>query len=366
MSVILIIEDDPAILENAIETLKLGGYDVLSAENGLDGVEMARTHLPDLIVSDIAMPRLDGFGTLLALRNDPNTLQIPFIFLTARVDRAAMRSGMELGADDYLTKPFTPNELLAAVASRLDRQKTLAADYRKQLTDLRGNILYVLPHELRTPLSTILGYSELILNENAGMSKEDLVDNVKMIHQGGIRLHRMIENFLIYAQIEIYRVDLERLAKLRALNTRKPKPLIESWVEDEANTVNRAMDLVLDLEECEKIAITPENLQKIVRELTSNALKFSKPGTPISVGGSIVDDSYVITIHDQGRGMTEEQVASIGPYMQFERKLQEQQGSGLGLTIAQGLSTLHGGLLEIESAPGEGTLVTVTLPLAAL
>src|SRR5215470_2115310 len=98
MSVILIIEDDPAILENAVETLKLGGYEVIPAENGLEGLELARTRQPDLIVSDIAMPQLDGFGTLLALRNDPNTVQIPFIFLTARVDRAAMRSGMELGA----------------------------------------------------------------------------------------------------------------------------------------------------------------------------------------------------------------------------------------------------------------------------
>ena len=110
------------------------------------------------------------------------------------------------------------------------------------------------------------------------------------------------------------------------------------------------------------VAILEEYLRKIVTELLENAFKFSEPGTLVRLHGAACEGEYVFSIADTGRGMTADQVANIGAYMQFERKLYEQQGSGLGLTIARRLAELHGGSLSIQSTPGQGTTVTVRLP----
>jgi CRP-like cAMP-binding protein len=121
MKTILLIEDDADMRENTAEILELANYRVLKAENGRRGVEMARTELPDLVLCDIMMPELDGFGVLHMLGRDPDTAEVPFIFLSAKAERGDVRKGMELGADDYLTKPFEESELLNAVEGRLKR-----------------------------------------------------------------------------------------------------------------------------------------------------------------------------------------------------------------------------------------------------
>jgi CheY-like chemotaxis protein len=129
MATILVIEDQTKILENILETLEMEGYQTLGASNGMGGVQLARAHHPDLILCDVMMPGMDGYTVLLQLQNDPETETIPFIFLTARADRDSQRQGMELGADDYLTKPFTRSELVAAVTTRLQKQATYGRKY---------------------------------------------------------------------------------------------------------------------------------------------------------------------------------------------------------------------------------------------
>ena len=121
MSVILVIEDEDRLRENIAQILEFGDYQVFLASNGAMGVELAQQYQPDLILCDIMMKQLDGYGVLEALRADPATANIPLIFVTAKADRDSMRAGMELGADDYVTKPFTTSELLNAVSTRLRR-----------------------------------------------------------------------------------------------------------------------------------------------------------------------------------------------------------------------------------------------------
>jgi len=126
----LVIEDDEAIRANIVELLSEEGFTALGAENGKRGLELARSDRPELVICDIRMPELDGFGVLTELRSDPDTRTMPFIFLSAAADRADVRRGMNLGADDYVTKPFTRAELLDAVRSRLERQEVLATSSR--------------------------------------------------------------------------------------------------------------------------------------------------------------------------------------------------------------------------------------------
>jgi DNA-binding response OmpR family regulator len=118
---ILVIEDQPPLLDKVLEILHLEGFEAIGAEDGLVGVQKAREYLPDLIICDVMMPKLDGYGVLLELQNSPATAAIPFVFLTARADKSDLRTGMELGADDYLTKPFRSDELLRAIRTRLEK-----------------------------------------------------------------------------------------------------------------------------------------------------------------------------------------------------------------------------------------------------
>jgi len=129
MKKILVIEDDRIMRENMAELLELVGYDVAVAKEGKEGVEKAQNLLPDLIICDIKMPVLDGYGVLHILSKKPETSGIPFIFVTAKTDRKDLRKGMEMGADDYLTKPFDDTELLKAVETRLSKSAIVKKDY---------------------------------------------------------------------------------------------------------------------------------------------------------------------------------------------------------------------------------------------
>ena len=125
MKKVLLIEDDAVLRENTAELLELSGYSILTAPDGKKGVEMAKANLPDIIVSDIMMPELDGYGVLKALANTTETKYIPFIFLSAKTERQDVRKGMDLGADDYITKPFNEEELVSAIESRLAKVSIL-------------------------------------------------------------------------------------------------------------------------------------------------------------------------------------------------------------------------------------------------
>ncbi|MFN7116174.1 MAG: response regulator [Saprospiraceae bacterium] len=131
MKKILVVEDNIEVRENLAEILELSGYDVLTAEDGTIGVDLAVSHQPDLILCDVMMPRLDGFGVLNILSKRSETANIPFIFLTAKAEKSDFRRGMNLGADDYITKPFYKDELLAVIEMRLSKTEKLRKRFDK-------------------------------------------------------------------------------------------------------------------------------------------------------------------------------------------------------------------------------------------
>ncbi len=152
MRKILIIEDEDAIREDIVEILSHAKFDTINAENGFLGVQLAKQHQPDLIICDIMMPGLDGYEVLEALRQEPTTAIIPFIFLTAKAERADLRRGMNLGADDYLIKPIGQAELLEAIASRLDKQANIESHYNNLIHETQSRIDYLLHYDILTNL----------------------------------------------------------------------------------------------------------------------------------------------------------------------------------------------------------------------
>lgn len=171
MTKILVIEDELAVREIIVEMLCAEKFDVIHAADGQAGVQLAQAHSPDLIICDIMMPNLDGYGVLTALRQQTSTAIIPFIFLTAKISKEDSRQGMELGADDYLTKPFTRDELLQAVRVRFDKQAALIRQYMndrhrakdletkvqnlQQFTETRDEIFHKFSEDLRQSVAKI-------------------------------------------------------------------------------------------------------------------------------------------------------------------------------------------------------------------
>ncbi|MGB0886731.1 MAG: response regulator [Vicingaceae bacterium] len=137
---ILLIEDNLEMRENTAEIIELASYKVITAVNGKDGVEKAKENLPDLIICDIMMPEMDGYGVLYILSKDPSTCAIPFVFLTAKAEKSEFRKGMNLGADDYVTKPFEEMELLNVIESRLERSQLFKTGYEQNINGVSNFI----------------------------------------------------------------------------------------------------------------------------------------------------------------------------------------------------------------------------------
>jgi two-component system, sensor histidine kinase and response regulator len=368
MKRILIIDDDECIRRYMTAVLKPEGYETFTAANGALGLEAARGIHPDLIICDVEMPVLDGYGMLDEIRKDPLTASIPFIFLTAMLDREHMRHGMERGADDYVTKPCSREELIRAVKAQETKQTANQRKLQEKLDELRRSITLSLPHELRTPLTGIIGASALLRDDPESFSHKEIKDLADIIFASGHRLNRLIENYLIYAEISTaFRTPeaLERLRKSRImLHGEQSIPLkeqIEDIALDEAAKCQRSDDLEMDLEEgyCR---IPSPDLRKIIEELVNNAFKFSRHGSKVTVSGACREGSYLLSITDRGRGMARKQITELGAFIQIDRKSQEQQGSGLGIAIAMSLLGLYEGVLELDSIPGSYTAAKVELP----
>jgi two-component system, sensor histidine kinase and response regulator len=369
MSSILVIDDDEIVCDNIAMILEHDGFFIHHAHNGWDGIQAALANPPDLIICDIVMPQLDGYGVLEKLRDNPLTATIPFIFLTGQTEKGQVRRGMDEGADDYLTKPIALQEITKAVHARLARVETWKKKLRSGLDELRRNMAVILPHELRTPLTGIIGAASLLKNDNASLSETDRKTMAEMILMSGEQLSRRIQKYLIYHELEEHLKDprsLEAYKKNRLALSGTASPGLRDVVTEAASSIARRArrdgDLILELDDI-LVPLASEDLKEIVEELVDNAFKFSQPGTPVLIRGGLSAEDYTLSVIDRGRGISPDKIALMGAFVQFDRKRHEQQGLGLGIAVVKRLLEVYGGRLLIESVPMEHTKVTAVIPL---
>ncbi len=360
MEKILIIEDEHLILDSISEYLQLEGYECLKAISGEEGIQEANDETPDLIVCDIKMPGLNGHEVLKELRANPRTSTIPFIFLSALVKKSDLRKGMILGADDYLTKPFEPEDLLDSIKTRLEKHSAI----KKRMKTLRDSIAHALPHELQTPLVTIMGYAEMLSAKFKESSDDEAWEFTEAIHQAGVRLNRLVRNFIFYEKLQLMSTDSQSMASSKGVSEITPDLVIDIS-HKVADRFNRKDDLDISVEKS-VIAVPKTYFLILIEELLDNAYKFSTKGTKVTLSGNNKDEYYRLIITDKGRGMTEEQLANIGAYLQFERNKYEQQGMGLGLTISMKIVEIYGGAIKINSKYEDSTEIFVSLPLVKM
>ena len=361
MKKILVIEDEQAVSDSILDILNSEDFNAISAENGRVGIQLASEFQPNLILCDVMMPELDGYGVLTQMRQNVETATIPFIFLTAKSDPTDFRQGMALGADDYVTKPFTHSELLQAITTRLGKQATVEEQSQEKLDELRQSISFSLPKELGTALSAITEMSQMLIEDYASVPSDEILETAEGINANAKRLHRLVQNSLLMAKLEGLATNPAQLALLQREKLDHTTMIIAAIATAKAAQYHREADLTLELSPV-SVQISEIKLKKITEELVDNAFKFSAAKSEVRVFSACHQDRFVLHVVDYGHGMTAEQITKIGAYMQFDREQLEQPGSGLGLAIAKRLTEIHHGQFIIESIPGAQTLVRVSIP----
>ncbi len=361
--VILVVEDDAALLEGLRDILEFSGYEIITARNGYEGLAALEQRLPDLIVSDINMPRMDGYQFYGQVRAHPDWVALPFIFLTAKGEKADIRRGKMLGADDYITKPFEEADLIVAVQAKLNRRAQLISAQSRQITDLKRTILTTLNHEFRTPLTYISTYADMLRENN--VSAEEFKDFMRGIQVGSERLRHLVEDFIFLVELQTGEAQAtfeRRCAPQPDLALLLGVALERSRAKAEARHVTLAEDLAAPLP---TVRADREYLLDAVLRLLDNAIKFSrKSGGQVTVRAQPGGRGVLIHVDDTGIGMPASELDKIFDALyQIDRAKMEQQGSGSGLAIAQSIARLHGGALTATSRLGQGSTFTLNLPV---
>lgn len=360
MTKILVIEDEISIRDGLAGILRFEGHEVVESENGHHGILMALRHRPDLILCDIMMPGIDGYETLKRIRLHDELKLIPFVFLTARAEKTDMRKGMTTGASDYLTKPFSRDDLISMVNTQLRKAAEIAHQQQTAMEELRNNVIQSLPHELKTPLNGLIGFGQLLKDFPGTFSQEEIHSVGNHIFTSAMRLYRLIQNYLYYIHLEYPGKNV-----YQDLAICNPVTFFEQVAVARAAEYGRRNDLVINCTNA-RVNITETEFIKIIEEITDNAFKFSEAGSTVTLDGILDGSVFRIVITDQGVGMSASEIARIGAYMQFNRQMREQQGTGLGLAIIRKVVAIFEGTMNVESQPGQGTTVTICLPGSSL
>jgi len=363
---ILVVEDNEIMLNGIRDILQMAGYQVQTAMDGEEALHLLESHRPALIVSDIMMPRMDGYQFFSAVRANPKWVGIPFIFLTAKDQRIDVRLGKQLGADDYLTKPFEPEDLLVAVEAKLERAATLQAVSEAEMSRLKQNILNTLSHEFRTPLTYIRGYLDLILDEGSDrLSVEELQGFLRRVQRGSDRLRRLVDDFMFLVMLEtgeastVFHWEKTYFTGLRSL--------IEIVIHQKMNVAQqRNIDLTLDIPKpLPGTVLHMEFIRDALDRLIDNAIKFSpEQGGRVVIRATADKDWIYIAVQDHGVGIPPEELPNLFKRLhQINRDLLEQPGIGAGLAIVKAIVDLHNGRIDVQSQIGQGSTFTLVLPI---
>lgn len=343
---ILVVEDDPIARENLLLLLQQEGFDSVGAVNGRDGLKRLAEGPVDLVLCDIMMPVMDGVEMLEGMQRRGIYRNIPFVFLTARAEKEDIRRSKALGVDDYITKPFEIEDVIPVIVGKLKRIEELRQGVRDDLLREREQLVTVLGHELRTPLSAIWGGTQLLEEalDRDSVSSECL----SLIWAGNRRLLRLIEKVehLHESEGAGFAPD-EPPAHLLAFH-----PILEDICKD-----LEEVSFSLDVDTGDEFLPLPERyLSMLLREIIENAAKLSPPGGSVVISGRRQAGKYVLQVTDSGGGFPEgDRERLFEPFYQHDRERKEQQGLGVGLAIVRNIAAAFGIIVTLTNdAAGHG------------
>jgi two-component system, sensor histidine kinase and response regulator len=362
---LLIVDDTPENIAVLFELLTIQGFSVLVAEDGESALNIAVSEKPDLILLDIMMPGMDGFETCRHLKQDPLTTGIPVIFMTALADTADKLRGFELGAVDYITKPFDHEEVMARIDTHLTllrlRRELQAQNYELQrLNREKNEILSIAAHDLKNPLSNIRGLIDLMKMQL--VSPQEQGQYLDMIRTTVQRMFELIQNLLDANRIESGHVQVNLGAQYIGVFLERLLSNYRQAAADKNITFHWQAD------EQEAVAVNADSnlLIQILDNLLSNALKYSPPNKNIYLHIQNHGHSVRCIVRDEGPGLSEDDHKKL--FGKFARLSATPTGgehsTGLGLFIVKKLVEVMQGKIWCESTPGEGASFILELPHA--
>ena len=356
---ILIVEDTLTIREEIHDILVMEGYTVFEAENGSIGFEIALKKHPDLIISDILMPKLNGFEMYKKLQNNKTTKLIPLIFLSAKAEKSDIRAGMNLGAEDYLTKPIDVEDLLNTVKIKIDKKLLLAQETIDKTTTISAilqqqkkeldNYAQLISHELKTPLRNISDVLIWIREELAHpISSENSINSIELLEK---KVERM----------EILLIKLEQYKNIRSSSFKKNKINL--------NTIAKKVIAKLQVPSHIKIEIKNKlptlfadeiMLEKVFEILIQNALDhIDKEKGLILLACETTEEDYLFSIKDNGIGIKTKYHEKI---FEMFQTIDSNNSTGIGLSIVKKIISYYNGEVKVESKTNKETIFYFSLP----
>lgn len=339
MTTILTIEDEIPLLEEIVTLLEFENFTVLTATDGIQGLQIAREHLPDLILSDVMMPHLSGYEVLQELRNDTTTAGIPFIFLTARSEHSDIRRGMDIGADDYITKPFQKKELLTAIQSRLQRQQILETENLRQfahhLVDVQERERYRIAQLMQNDIIQNLVGIKVTIEMGKQMPIETMSGTLDLLQT---QLDKMLTQLRVISN-DLWPTMLDHLGLM---------PLL-SW---SFNNFSKQTRVQVDFQHSElNETYSPEIKLLVLRILQESLNNVSRHAGVETVQVRIWQEgvNLVVQVLDEGRGFNIDEMLS--------------SSSASGIIAMRERVLAYGGQFSIQSRPGEGTDLRIQCPV---
>ena len=359
---ILVVDDNPLIVNIVKSLLLTEQYRVFTSSDGGEALSVLENKKVDVIVCDVMMPHMDGYELHQAVRGKADLAHIPFIFLTALGDAIDVSRGKEMGADDYITKPFDPKDLLSIVKGKVARSRNLRQFSEERFEAYRKKVVHVLSHEFRTPLVAINTGAEILIDDKGKLESGKIKSLLAAIHRSGQRLERLVTDFMLLQQIEAG--IAQRVFESRAVSC--SATALVQYVIDTNREALESEGFAVQFE-CLSPDITVRvyepHLHDVFGRLISNVRKFKAQELILQMVLYEREGAAVIEVRDRGIGMNIDKVQdALDLFGQLDREKLEQQGGGLGLAIASRYMAINGGGLAFENRNGGGTTVSVILP----
>lgn len=344
---ILVVEDDAALRQSIALLLELQGYRAFTAANGTDGLALATRERPTIVVTDVAMPGLTGFELLEALRRNEATATIPVIVLTAKIEREAMRRAMELGAADFISKPFSEQELLNSITARLEQ---------KALLDELDSFAHTVAHDLRNPLGTLRMRLELLEFKLRETPAAHLGEHVTSAIHSADRLANIIQELMVLTGVRRQTVAVAPIDMGKVV----------AEVVDRLDQLLQRHEATVEVPPSWPVAVGYAPwVSEIWANYLSNAAKYGGPRPRIVLGAAAANPGYGVRfwVQDFGPGLDDDLKRKM--FVPFARiGAARADGHGLGLSIVQRISDKLGGRVGVDSVPGQGACFWFELPAA--
>lgn len=358
---ILIVDDVEANLQLLGNILQEQNYDLSFALRGQDALAILETDLPHLILLDVMMPEMDGFEVCKEIKANPRTKDIPIIFLTAKTEIDDIIKGFELGAVDYITKPFNSAELLARVNTHIQLKQT--QEELKELNIAMSKFFSIITNDIKDNLVGVKGISNFLVQDIEAKDTENIINFAKMLQSDSTKLYTFLENIVEWATIQTEKIDnIPINCNLKSIIDNGILSFSESL---ELKGIIARNNLVQNID----LFIDTNILTRIINKILSNAVKYSKSNNEIIISSKEIENGWIeICVQDFGVGMDPQVVNKIfridTPYIKTTGTGNE-GGTGLGLMICKALVDSIGGEIAIESTKHQGTVVTLCIPKVA-